>query len=305
MLLAVWLLAGGCSIRKLAVNGLAGALEGSYVAFASDEDPELVRDALPFALKTTETLLQESPDNVSLLLTACQGFVTYGVAFVSLEAERLEAESYRAARRQEERALKLYRRAQGYCFRALEATYPGLPDELMRGDPKAALAQTGPEDVRMLYWTVASWGSAIAAGLDQPELVVDLPAVRALLERAVELDSEWEEGILHDAMMLLEAAELATGSGSIERARQHYERSLALSGGLRAGTHVGWASTISVQRQDRREFERLLELALAIDPDAKVGDRLANVVAQDRARLLQERVDELFLEPLEDDDSDP
>jgi predicted anti-sigma-YlaC factor YlaD len=51
-----------------------------------------------------------------------------------------------------------------------------------------------------------------------------------------------------------------------------------------------------VANQNRAEFKSLLEKALAIDADAHPSDRLANLVAQRRARWLLSRIDELFLE---------
>lgn len=294
--------ASGCSLRKMAYNSLADALTGGTTStFTSDEDPELVRDALPFALKTIEALLGELPEHPGLLLSACQGFVLYGAGFVELEADRLEAESYRRAKRQHERALKLYLRARGYCFRALDLAHPGASQALV-GAPADALADAELEDVPLIYWTAAAWGSAISGGLDRPELVVDLPAVRALLERAMDLDPDYDRGALHDAMVILELAEVPSGAGSIERAREHHERALELNGGTRAGTYVAWASRVSVREQDRGEFERLLERALAVDPDGDPSERLANVIQQDRARWLLDQADELFLDDLEEFD---
>ena len=298
------LVVSACSLRQMAINTLADALGGSAAIFASDEDPELVRDALPFALKTIETLLAESPDNAALLLSACQGFVLYGAGFVDFAADRLEETDYRESKRQRERALKLYLRGRGYCLRALDLAYPGASEALVKS-PEPALAALGREDVKLLYWTAASWGSAIAGGLDRPELVVDLPAVRALLERALELDPDFDRGALHDAMMLLELAEVQSGAGSRERARTHFERALELNGGRRAGTYVAWARTVAVQEQDRAEFKRLLELALEVDPDRDLDDRLANILQQDRARWLLDRADELFLDDLGDLADDP
>ncbi len=292
------LFASGCSLRQMAVNTLADALAGSSSAFATDEDPELIRDALPFALKTIETLLGEAPDNTGLLVSACQGFVLYSTGFVDFAADRLEATSYRQAKQQHERALKLYLRARGYCFRALDLTFPGASEALIRGTDKA-LGAARPEHVRLLYWTAVSWGSSIAAGLDRPELVADLPAVRALLERALELDPGYERGALHDAMMLLEFAEIDSGVGSLGRAREHYQRGLELGGGHRAGTYVAWASSVSVREQNRQEFVALLEQALAIDPDSDLDQRLFNLIQQDRARWLLDQADELFLDDLE------
>ena len=49
-------------------------------------------------------------------------------------------------------------------------------------------------------------------------------------------------------------------------------------------------------RQDRAEFERLLERVLQAEVEANPPHRLANVLAQRRARLLRAHADELFSE---------
>ena len=41
----------------------------------------------------------------------------------------------------------------------------------------------------------------------------------------------------------------------------------------------------------------MLEQALKVDPDQDRENRLVNIVAQQRARWLLSRIDELFLEP--------
>lgn len=288
----------GCSIRRLAINSLANTLADSGTVFSSDEDPELVADALPFALKTIETLLAEAPDHPGLLLAACRGFTQYCYGFVETEAERLAYDDYRAAKEQHERALKLYLRARGYCFRALELASPGLRDELPRSLDKA-FEHYPLDDVPLLYWTAASWGAAISLGLDRPELVVDLPAVRALLEQALALDETFDRGALHDAMITLEALPAHMG-GSLERARQHYERALELSSGLRASTHLAWATKVSVKNQDREEAERFLHQALAVDVEKLPEDRLANTLSQRRAAQLLGQLDELILDDLDE-----
>ena len=48
--------------------------------------------------------------------------------------------------------------------------------------------------------------------------------------------------------------------------------------------------------QNAVEFRWLLEKALEVDPDADLDNRLANLVAQRRARWLLKHIDELFLE---------
>jgi TRAP transporter T-component len=68
------LLSTGCSIKRVAINKLGNALASGGSTFTSDDDPELVEAAIPFGLKTYESLLAESPKHAGLLLAAAQGF---------------------------------------------------------------------------------------------------------------------------------------------------------------------------------------------------------------------------------------
>jgi predicted anti-sigma-YlaC factor YlaD len=79
------------------------------------------------------------------------------------------------------------------------------------------------------------------------------------------------------------------------RARQHFARVLELSNGGLAMPFVSLAESVSVEKQDKAEFESLLQKALAIQIEAMPEARLANTLAQRRARWLLGRVDELFL----------
>jgi len=285
--------AGGCSIRKLAINGLADTLSASGDVFASDDDPELIRDATPFALKTIESLLASAPEHQGLLLQACQGFTQYGFGFVELDAEAVEPEDFAAARALRERALKLYLRAHGYCMRALELRHPGIGAGLTR-DPTSALGATRPEEVPLLYWSGVSWGAAVTLGKERPDLLADWPAVEALLRRALELQPSWNQGAIHEALISIDCLP-ATMGGSLERAREHYRAAVELSGGRRVSPHVTMALGL-VGTQNRAEFERLLELALDVDPEAEPSARLQNLLLRERARRLLARVDDLFLD---------
>ncbi len=66
----------GCSIRRFAVNKVGDALSRGGTTYESDDDLELVGDALPFSLKLIESLLAESPRHRGMLETACKGFAT-------------------------------------------------------------------------------------------------------------------------------------------------------------------------------------------------------------------------------------
>lgn len=293
------LLLTGCSIQNLAVNALADSLASSADVYASDEDPELVRDALPFALKTIEGLLAEMPDHRGLLLSACSGFVGYANAFIQVEAERLEETDYRESERQYARALAMYLRARDYCFRSMELGWPGIVGRLST-DPVVATEVFGTEDVPLMFWTGAAWGGAIAIGMDRPDLVADFPAIRALMDRALLLDESYDLGSIHAVLITLSSLPESMG-GDPERARFHFERAVELSGGRSVGPYVSLAESVVVAEQDWEEFRDLLETALAIDPQAAPSIRLLNTIGQQRAEWLLARIDLYFIDyPTED-----
>ena len=276
----------------MAIGSLADTLSATSDVFASDEDPEFVRDAVPFALKTMESLLVEVPRHRPLLLSACGGFTQYAYAFVQVDAEIIEFDDYESALELRVRARQMYLRARDYCLRSLEVEHPNVRARLIAA-PDDALREMEEAEIAVLYWTGASWGGAIALGLDQPALVADLPVVRALMDRALELDEGFGDGAIHEVLVVLESVPEAMG-GSTERAREHFERAVELSRGRSAGPYVSLATNVSVKNQDRDEFTRLLEQALAIDPNETPRLRLANLIAQKRARHLLATVDELF-----------
>ena len=284
----------GCSVRGLAVNALADSLTASGDVFASDGDPELIRDATPFALKTIESLLAEKPGHRGLLLAACRGFAQYAFAFVETDAERLEDTDFAAASRGYARALQLYLRGRDYCFRSMELQAPGVVERL-KTEPETAAEDFGLDQVPLLFWTGASWGGAISIGQDRPELVADVPAVKALMQRVLMLDEAYDWGAVHGVLIALEAMPEAAG-GSVEQARMHFDRAVELSHGKNASPFVTLAEAVSVPAQDWREFRDLLEQAMAIDPDSEPSLRLVNVISQRRAEWLLTRTDILFLD---------
>lgn len=289
-------LSTGCSVRKFAINQAGNALAGSGTTFASDDDPELIRSAAPFSLKLMESLLAETPRHPGLLLGAASGFTQYAYAFVQEEADETEAKDFEAAQRMRERARRLYLRARNYGLRGLDAALPGFEQQI-RQNPKLAAGRAGKDQLPLLYWTAAAWGSAISLSKDNPDQVGELPSVEALIDRAVQLDPDYDHGALQSLLITFEMARSGVPGDPAARARQHFERALELSKGRQAGPLVAYAEAVCIQQQNLKEFESLLERALAINPDAKPEWRLMNLVMQQRARWLLSRKDDLFLIP--------
>jgi hypothetical protein len=294
VLASALLLSACASIQKMAVNRLGDYLASGGSVYESDDDPDLVGDALPFGLKLMESLLETSPGHPGLLLAACKGFTVYSYAYVDSEAERAEATDLDAARALRARARRLHLRAWGYGERGLAAATKSTPEALLAA-PQAALARLEAKDVPLLYWSAASLGLAISDSRGEAEMIARLPLVETLLARARALDPDWGEGSLDEFDMVL-AGTRAGAPLDEKRLRDDYDRALRLSHGQRASLYVGYAEGSAVKRQDAAAFRDLLDRALAIDPDAHASIRLANLVAQRRARWLLDHVDDLFLD---------
>jgi len=283
-----------CSIKHMAVNSLGNALAEGSSSYARDDDPDLIWEAVPFGLKTIEGLLDEAPRHKGLLLAAASGFVQYGYGHVQQEADFVEDRDLARATELRARTRRLYLRALGYGFRGLEVDFPGLRARL-RAEGAPALARTRREHVPLLYATGLAWFAAIVLSKDDPEMTADQAQAEALMRRALALDEGYDHGALHDFFISWEGRGEAVG-GSFEKARAHLDRAETLAGGHRVSALVNYAETVSVARQDRAEFDRLLREAVAVDPDSVPDLRLPNLVYQRRARWLLGRVDELFVE---------
>jgi hypothetical protein len=292
----VVLATAGCgAIKRSAIRVVANTISESGTTFTSHDDPELIEGALPFALTLYESLLASIPRHEPLLTATCAAYTQYAYGFLQVHAEETQFDDFERSRHFTTRALGLTLRARDYCWRGLEVKFKGITPRL-KADPVSAVARAERAHVPLLYWSAASLGAAISlGGLDRPELLIDWPVVRALAERALAFDDTWGNGAIHELLMTVESQGEALG-GSEDRARRHFTRAVEIQQGLSPGPYLGLALGVVKAKNDRREFTRLLEQALAIDPDKDPPNRLVTLIMQKRARFFQGHVDDLFLE---------
>jgi predicted anti-sigma-YlaC factor YlaD len=283
---------GGCSIRKMALKSMGGALSSASDEYARDEDPDLVKGALPFSLKVMETILRENPRDAGLLLSLTKGFTQYGFGFLLPEAEELDDKDKVASKAVRDRAVRMFIRARVYGIRTLELKRPAFGAALL-ADPKKAAASLTKADVPAAFWTGAAWASSIATARDF-RMLPQIPQMEALLERVNELDDSYDAGAVHNLLITYEMVRLKSPGDRAARAKQHFDRAVELTEGKQAGPYVTYAESVLTVQKDRAEFERMLQLALKIDPAQDPDNRLANVIMQRRARWLLGRVDKLF-----------
>lgn len=284
-------LVAGCSVKRMAANAVGDALSGGGGVWMSDNDPELIKEAIPFGLKTNESLLEVSPEHLGLLEATAQGFAAYAF-LLKEEADRAEGSDLNEARRLRARSSKLFIRGRDYALRGLEVRHADFAEGL-RTDREATLAKADEKDTGLLYWAGAAWAGALSVAKDNLELIAEFPTAGALVGRVMELDETYNEGSAHEFFVAYEAGR---PGGNLEEARKHYERALELSGGERASVFLALAESVSVSEQNVREFRAMLDQARAIDPDERPDTRLLNIIAQDRAEWLESQIPDLFLE---------
>lgn len=294
LLLAAVPALGGCA--ALAAKVIGGTVESLGVSVAADDDPQLIADAMPIGLKLVESGLVKSPRNPNLLLSACRVTTQYAQAFVAEPADYLEATDLDRARRDRERAGRLFLRARSYCLRALDVRHPGTAAALATSP--AALEALGRRDAELLYWTAASWAAAIGVSRSNFDLVADLGAAHRIARRADALDPALGGGAVHELLIVLEAALAPASGGSLDRARAHFSAAREASHGTRVGPLVALAECVSVKEQNSAEFRELLARAIAFDADSAPEARLANTLAKRRARWLLGRAGDLFVEEI-------
>jgi predicted anti-sigma-YlaC factor YlaD len=280
------------------MNQVANALTGSAssTVFTGDNDPELVGDALPFAIKMYESLLTANPRHQGLRLQTGSLYIMYANAFLQTPATMLPEAEYKKQEFSYRRAKNLYLRGRDIILASLEYKYPGFRDALQKRNYGKALERTTRKDAPLLYWAGAGWLGGFAIDPFDMDLGITLPAAAALMDRVYRLDPDYAAGAIHEFYILYYGSLPEYMGGDLKKARDHYEQALAISHGKSATPYLSLATSVTVKEQNLGEFKELLRRALAIDPEAIPENRLVNILNQRKAQWLLEHADDYFVE---------
>lgn len=243
-------------------------------------DLRLAEQGVAGNLKLLDGVVKSDPENDKFMLLACQGYAAYALAF----AEDSPA-----------RALEFYTRAQRYGARGLELL--GVPRKVFSSDAPAmrqALGRLEKKDVPLVFWTASAWGSAVILQLADPDAIVSLPSINAMMEWVKEKDSTYYYGgpYLYFGMYYGSFPPLLGGRPDL--AKENFERAIAAGGGKFLMTYVFYAKIYAVETQDERLFEDLLAHVIDASADVLPEQRLANAVAKKRAQEALARKGDFF-----------
>ena len=247
-----------------------------------------------YARKTHRIVKQadQNPENFQLLFDATSELTMYSYAFLMEKADRKSVLDYHQGKILYKIAQENFIQAKKYGLRGLKLRYPEIDSVIGTTIPKAI--KFTKEDVPILYWTAAAWGGAISASKGDLAFIVELPKVGWILERAIEVDSDWNKGALYLAMISYSMKRTDQTRDSEKLARMFFEKVINASNGNNCSPYVSLAELVSVKNQDKKEFEYLLNKALAIDINNDPDFTLSNTLAQVRSKWLLEQTESLF-----------
>lgn len=272
----VALLSGCSSVVSNISSGMADNLSG---AILNQDDPELVREALPAYLLMLDSVLQSNPESVPTLSAAAQLYSAYASALVDDPA----------------RARVLTTRARDYGSRALCAADSDACNlSQLDYDAYIAVIQSIDEDdVFALYSYSLSSLAWIRAHADDFGALAQLPKIEAALQQVMKLNpgelassTSMYLGILNT--LLPEAL-----GGNPELGRKWFEDGIRLSQGKDLTIKVEFARGYARLTYNRELHDALLNEVLAAEvkqPDLT----LFNTLAREQAEALLLSADDYF-----------
>lgn len=310
----------GCSLNQYALRKVADAISADNSNYAKDNDLETIRLASPFGLKLMEQLFATLKDHKQLPVALAAGWTQYVFIFIQQELNHaqqeitnlesiLSQESKNAIVKErteekkisqewkrdtlKERAKRLLIRARDFALTALEQRHKGIRELLLAGTissaQKAALLLK-KDDVPIIYWTIASWLLFISDDHCIDGFLFLDTSVDSLLKRALELDPNYNHGVIHDLSMSRLAE---TSSGDQASIDSHYQAALTLSQGKRLLLKVSYAEGM-LKEKNHPQYVKMLTEVINTDIESEDegwrNNRLANTVAKQRAQWLLKQV---------------
>ncbi|MGA3287402.1 MAG: TRAP transporter TatT component family protein [Bacteroidota bacterium] len=270
----------GC-IQTIALRSLGGILDNGLSAFYEESDLQLAHEALGSNLKLIEAMIKSDPENEQFLTFAAQGYNAYALAFCEDDSV--------------ERARVFYLRAKEYGMRVLikNKKFKEALDSNITAF-REAVETFDKNDVPAIFWTAFGWGSYINITRTDVEGLADLSKVNALIQFVADKNPSFYFGGAYLYLGTIEGSTPKALGGNPDKAKEYFEKCLALNGGKFLMTQLYYARTYAVATQNQLLFESLLKQVEEASPDILPEARLANIIAKKKARKLLAQSNELF-----------
>ncbi|MES9992123.1 MAG: TRAP transporter TatT component family protein [Candidatus Thiodiazotropha sp.] len=254
----------------MATDRLAANLSN---AMLNQTDPEIVRHGAPAYLLLLDSLIEESPEDATLLYTGARLYSAYAGGLVT----------------DSERKLGLTQKALDYAGRGLCQHQPAICQLATKPYEQfiAAVHEVDSGDMEGLYLYATSWAGWIEARSDDWNAVADLAKAEAMLQHLISMDPGYEGGRAQLYLGVIRSQIPPALGGKPEIGRQHFEQAINFSSGDDLMVKLEFARHYARLVFDKTLHDRLLNEVIDADP-VKPGLTLSNIMAQKQARALLE-----------------
>jgi len=269
-------LSGCASLMSSAASGLADSISDSVL---NQDDPETAKAALPTFMVLIDGFISDNPDDPEILASGATLYASYGAIFADDEV----------------RAARLTTRARGYALKAMCVSYVpacSWPDDTY-DEFVASLEGIGPKQSETLYtYGFASLAFLRAHSSDWNSLA-ELPQITELFNHYMNISGDEVNGAVYTYMGILLTLRPPALGGEPEKAREYFEKGIALTDGKDLSAKVEFARGYAKLLYERELHDRLLNEVMAADP-YQDGFTLSNVLAQEQAAVLLAEADDYF-----------
>ncbi|MFH1830919.1 MAG: TRAP transporter TatT component family protein [Pseudomonadota bacterium] len=289
----ILLLQCSCGAKKMATKVIGAVSTDGMVAIESEQDVDFARESLPSLIKTLEVLRYGDIRDLRTLVLLSKAYGTYTFGFIEEDLLVLPQGSAMHIQARE-RAELFYRRGKEFGIAAL-LTKSGMHDAFKAPFPefKKAIDGLGKKYVPALFWTAFNWANWMNLNRDDPAAVVNAPKVVAMAERVLELDPDYYYGSAHALRGLMAATRPKMLGGDPELANKELRKAMETAPDYLM-TKVLYAQYYARQTNDKPLFREELTQVMNANAGALQEQRLANELAQRRAKILMKQEDDLF-----------
>ncbi|MEI6079984.1 MAG: TRAP transporter TatT component family protein [bacterium] len=281
-----------CSTSRLAVDITSDALKDGTSAFYEEDDLDLARTGMESNLKLLEVLNRSNPKNQNLRVLLSQAYG--GFAFVFLETDLLYVKDPVEKAKLVKRISKFYKRGMDYGLSILKED-KRFNTALEKSDYE--MLESAAHDLTQreaMFWTVFNWALLINMNKSNVDHVSDLPKVRILADRMIQLDKSYYHGAPLALKATLDCAMPKMLGGKPEAGVKLMEEALKESDHKSLIIQFLYAQYCAPAVQDKKKFFELVDEIEKTDANALKDTTLINVSVKNRTPELKKTVKGLF-----------
>ena len=280
VLLLLSFLLAGCG--SLITSKVQQVTDDITLAIKASDDIATVQAGMPAYLLLTDGLIQSDPTNADLLAASADMYVGYAATFDFTNDPQ--------------RAKQLTKTALKRAFRAACLSTSSLCDlqQLDYNVFVARINQQNPKKLPILWTLGTAWSSWLQARSGDWDAIADIPRIRVIMEKILELDESYNQGQAHLYLGVLDTLLPKAMGGKLESGRAHFERVIELTNGDQLMAKVFYAKQYARLTFDQKLHDRLLREVR----DAQPSDptlTLSNTIAKQQAELLLRESADYFL----------